>query len=136
MRTKHWRAAIPEAIVSRGVKRRRLGLGARRAAELSMRAFGRRKQRALSVGGVAVALAASLAGAEVAPVAGPVPADRGARLPLLSPAAALSFGEVGDASPLIAVFNAARAAETARRASPVHEPEARLHAVGEIALDR
>src|SRR5271165_5823976 len=104
MRTKRWRAAIPEAIAWRGVERGRLGLSARRAAERSMR-FGRGKQRALlaSVGGVAVALAASLASAEAAP------ADRDARLPLLPPQAAPSLGEVGAASPLVAVFNAARA---------------------------
>ena len=98
-----------------------------------MRAFGRGKQRALSVGGVAVALAASLAGAEAAP-APALPADRGARLPLLSPEAAPSLGEVGDASPLVAVFNAARAAgDGAPSLTLFISPKLDFTPVGEIA---
>src|SRR5271166_4649299 len=117
-----------------GVKRRRPGLGPRRAAERSMRAFGQGKRRGLSIGGVAVALAASLASAESAPAAGPSPTDRGARLPLLSPKAAPSLGELGHESPLVAVFNAARAAgDGASSLALFASPKLDFTPVGEIA---
>src|SRR5271166_264881 len=135
MRTKRWRAAIPETIASRGVERGRLGLGARRAAERTMR-IGRGKRRALlaSVGGVAVALAASLALAEAAPAAGPSPAERGARLPLLSLEAAPSLGEIGDERPLVAVFNAARSCgDGAPSLTLFASPKLDFTSVGEIA---
>jgi len=100
-----------------------------------MRTFLRGKQRALlSVGGVAVALAASLAAAEAAPAAGPALADHGARLPLLSPEAAPSLGEVGDASPLVAVFNAARVGgDGAPSLTLFASPKLDFTPVGEIA---
>ena len=89
----------------------------------------------MSVGGVAVALAASLAAAKVAPAAGPVPADGGARLPLLSPEAAPGLGEVGDESPLVAVFNAARVAgDGAPSLALFMSPKLDFTPVGEIAL--
>ena len=95
-----------------------------------MRAFGRGKQRALlSVGGLA--LAASLAAGLAAPAAGPAPADHGARLPLLLPEAAPSLGEVGDESPLVAVFSAA--GDGAPSLTLFANPKLDFTPVGEIA---
>ena len=131
MRTKRWRGAIPEAIASRGVEHGRPGLSARRAAERSMRAFGRGRRRALlaSVGAAAVALAASLASAGAAPAARFSPADQGRSLK-----AAPSLGEVGDESPLVAVFNAARAAgDGAASLALFASPKLDLTSIGEIA---
>ena len=74
-----------------------------------MSAFGRGKRRRLllarALGAAAAALAASLAWAG-APAAEP---NRGGGIRLLSPEAPASFGAMGDVSPLIAAFNAARA---------------------------
>ncbi len=74
-----------------------------------MSAFGRGKRRRLllarALGAAAAALAAILAWAG-APAAEP---DHGGGIRLLSPAAPASFGAMGDVSPLIAAFNAARA---------------------------
>ena len=100
-----------------------------------MRASGWGNKRALlSVGGVAVTLAASLALAEAAPAAAPLPADRGAGLPLLSPEAAPSLGEVGDESPLVAVFNAARVGgDGAPSLTLFASPKLDFTSVGDIA---
>ena len=74
-----------------------------------MSAFGRGRRRrdllARAAGAVATALAASLAGTG-APAAAP---DRGGGAPLLAPEQPPSFLAIGDVSPLIAAFNAARA---------------------------
>ena len=77
-----------------------------------MSAFGRGKRRDLllarALGAAAAALAASLAWAG-APAAEP---NRGGGVRLLSPEAPASFGAMGDLSPLIVAFNAARAPQT------------------------
>jgi L,D-transpeptidase YcbB len=74
-----------------------------------MSVFGRGKRRGLLVaralGAVAATLAASLAWAG-APPAEP---NRDGAIPLLSPEAPVSFGAIGDISPLIASLDAARA---------------------------
>ena len=59
------------------------------------------------MGAVAIALAASLAWADALPASGPSPAV-GGKAPILSPEAPPSFGDLDGASPLLAVFSAAR----------------------------
>jgi L,D-transpeptidase YcbB len=80
-----------------------------------MGAFGRGSWRRVlppeAVGAVAIALAVSLSCTD-ARAAGPSRADQGA-VPILSPEAPPSFGDLGGASPLLAVFNDARAARDA-----------------------
>jgi L,D-transpeptidase YcbB len=70
-----------------------------------MSSLGRGLPLSRAASAVAAALALSLACAE----AGPAPSDRGARVPLLTPEAPPSLGDVGDPSPVVAVFNASRA---------------------------
>jgi len=99
-----------------------------------MSALKRGNQRSLllsqGVSGVAAALAASLAWAG----AGPAPADRGARVSLLSPDAPPSLGEVGDPSPVVAVFNASRPlGDGASSLTLFARPKLDFTRVGEIA---
>jgi L,D-transpeptidase YcbB len=77
-----------------------------------MNPFGCRESRSFLLPGVAAAaaLAASLVLADAQPAPGPSRADLGAGVPILSPEAPLSFGDLAGASPLLAVFTAARAA--------------------------
>ncbi|MGH6798242.1 MAG: hypothetical protein ACREDI_07650, partial [Roseiarcus sp.] len=103
-----------------------------------MSAFGRGDWRwpllPQGMGAVAVALAASLALADAQPAAGPAPADRGGRVPILSPEAPLSFGDLGRASPLLAAFIAARAAQDpAPDAGLFAEPKVDLAPAAQIA---
>ena len=112
MRAKRGRASIGKPLASKRHERGRPGLCALRAAERSMSAFGRGKRRRLllarALGAAAAALAASLAWAGARRRA-----HRGGGIRLLSPEAPPSFGDIGDVSPLIAVFNAARAPQDA-----------------------
>ena len=99
-----------------------------------MSAFGRGKRRRLllarALGAAAAALGASLAWAG-APAAEP---NRGGGIRLLSPEAPASFGAMGDVSPLIAAFNAARAPQDdALRLMLFAEPKFGLSAVAAIA---
>ena len=78
-----------------------------------MSAFGRRRVRTLLLSGsgaAVIACAASLAWADAQLASGPTGAEPGAGVPILSPEAPLSFGDLGGASPLLAVFDAAPAA--------------------------
>src|SRR5271167_493177 len=104
-----WAGVDRKTLASKRHERGRPGLCALRAAERSMSAFGRGKRRCLllarALGAAAAALAASFAWAG-APAAEP---NRGGAIRLLSPEAPASFGAMGDVSPLIAAFNAARA---------------------------
>ena len=77
-----------------------------------MNPFGCRESRSFLLPGVAAAaaLAASLVLADAQPAPGPSRADLGAGVPILSPEAPLSFGDLAGASPLLALFTAARAA--------------------------
>jgi L,D-transpeptidase YcbB len=93
---------------------------------------GKRRWAALAgaVGAVAAALAASAASAG-APAAEP---DQARGIPLLSPEAPASFLVAGDASPLIATFNAAPAPrEDAAGLSPFAEPRFDVSAVAATA---
>jgi murein L,D-transpeptidase YcbB/YkuD len=85
----------------------------RRLSERGMSAFGRRRVRTLLLSGsgaAVIACAASLAWADAQLASGPTGAEPGAGVPILSPEAPLSFGDLGGASPLLAVFDAAPAA--------------------------
>jgi len=99
-----------------------------------MSAFGRGKRRCLllarALGAAAAALAASFAWAG-APAAEP---NRGGAIRLLSPEAPASFGAMGDLSPLIAAFNAARAPQDdGLRLMLFAEPKFGVSAVAAIA---
>jgi L,D-transpeptidase YcbB len=77
-----------------------------------MNPFGCRESHSFLLPGVAAAaaLAASLAFADAQPAPGPSRAELSAGVPILSPEAPLSLGDLAGASPLLAVFTAARAA--------------------------
>ena len=78
-----------------------------------MSAFGRRRVRTLLLSGsgaAVIACAASLAWADAQLASGPTSAEPGAGVLIRSPEAPLSFGDLGGASPLLAVFDAAPAA--------------------------
>jgi L,D-transpeptidase YcbB len=83
----------------------------RRLSERRMSAFGRERRRTLvpGLGAVAIALAASLACADAQSPPGPFGADLGAPVPIPSPEGQLNFGDNGEASPLLAVFDTADA---------------------------
>ena len=72
------------------------------------RAYGSRLWLPQAVGAVAAVLAASLASADGLPTAWRAPAGGGAPIPLVAPEAPPSFGDI-EASPLLSMFNAARA---------------------------
>jgi murein L,D-transpeptidase YcbB/YkuD len=94
---KRWRTAIAETIALKGLEGGRPARGMRGLAERKAGALRRAKRLlALAAGGVAAALAASLACAEAGP----------AQAPVLLPEAQPSLGELGDPSPVVAVFNA------------------------------
>jgi murein L,D-transpeptidase YcbB/YkuD len=83
---------------------------------------------------VVAALAASPAWADATRAGGPFPADRGRGVPLLSPEAQPSFGDLGGASPLLAVFNSAPPArDAAMEASLFAEPKFDLASAAQMA---
>ena len=120
-------ASIGRSLASQGLKRGRPGFCARRAAERSMSAFGRGKRRGLS------SAEPSARSRPRSPQASPGPARQrppcrasATRFRLLSPEAPLSFGDVGDVSPLLAALNAAGAPrDDALGLEPVRRTEVR-----------
>jgi murein L,D-transpeptidase YcbB/YkuD len=78
----------------------------RRLSERGMSAVRRGKRRKLvpSLGTVAIALAAGLGCADAQSPPGASGSDLGVHVPILSPEAPLSFGNLADANPLFAVF--------------------------------
>ena len=81
-----------------------------RAASTSATRGGVRTLLLSGLGVMALAFGASLAWADAQPAAGPSPADGAVEIRILAPEAPLSFGDLGGASPLLAVFDAARPA--------------------------
>jgi L,D-transpeptidase YcbB len=129
------RRVVGGTIALQGLERGRIRLGVRRAAERAMSALGRGNRRGSplprAASAVAAALAASLACAET----GPAPADRGARVPLLSPEAPPSLGDVRDPSPAVAVFNASRAlADQASSLTLLARPKLDFTRIGGIVV--
>ncbi len=85
------------------------------------------------MGAVAIALAASLAWADALPASGPSPTV-GGEAPMLSPEAPPSFGDLGVASPLLAVFNTAPPAPDPALAEGLSaEPKFDLASAGQVA---
>ena len=103
------RRVVGGTIALQGLERGRIRLGVRRAAERAMSALARGKWRGLLLSRAASAVAAALAASLACAEAGAAPADRGVRVPLLTPEAPPSLGDIGDPSPVVAVFNASRA---------------------------
>jgi L,D-transpeptidase YcbB len=127
MQAKRRRISIVKMFASKGLERERQRRSARRAGNW-------RRLLLHGAAGVAIALAANLAWADAQPSAGPGPANQG-RVAFLSPETPPSFGDLGAASPLLAVFNVPSAGrDPALEASLFEEPTFNLASAAQIAL--
>jgi murein L,D-transpeptidase YcbB/YkuD len=138
MQAKRRRISIGKMFAPKGLERERQRGSARREAERGMSALPAGNWRRLlmqGAAGVVIALAANLSWADAPPSAGPGPANQG-RLAILSPETPPSFGDLGAASPLLAVFNLPNAGrDPALGASLFAEPTFNLASAAQIALN-